>query len=108
MNPKIWIFLQTNYNFSGQQTECAKWFEKIIGECNWRGNEADLRACCRNQGVPYECSGYCTLKEVGNMWMWKCEEWEPQIRKCNEGNDGYLCCQEQGVPKECSAYCKTS
>ena len=71
---RIWCNLPSTYTY-GKIEKCYK------GD-----DEAGLRACCRNQGVPYECSGYCTLKEVGKIWMWKCEEWEPQIRKCNEGN----------------------
>merc|ERR1712212_886404 len=97
---------------TGQQTGCVmceQWFEKIE-KCNVGNaeNEAGLITCCRNQGIPYECSGYCTLKEIENMLMWKCGNWFQQMRKCSGVNDGYVCCEEQGVPKECSAYCETS
>jgi len=98
---------------TGQQTGCVicdkKWLGKIEN-CykENKDNDAGLRACCRNQDVPYECSGYCTPKEAGNMWKWKCEEWKQEIIECSEGNDGYVCCEEQGVPKECSFLCETS
>jgi len=100
---------------TGQQTGCVmcdkKWFEKIekcYMDVGNKANEAGLKACCKNQGVPYECSGYCTLKEVGKMINWTCGDWKQQIGKCREGNDGYVCCEEQGVPKECSFLCETS
>ena len=102
-------WLQTDYYFSGQQTGCL-WighicelhFEKIVKciEGN-EENESGLRACCRNQSLPHECSGYCTLKQVKNVFDWRCGEWIQQVTDCSERNDGYVCCEEQGVPKDC-------
>ena len=106
-------WLQTHYYFSGQKSGsviCDKQWLGKIEKC-YKGNkdnEVGLRACCRNQGVPYECSGYCTPKEAAYMWAWKCEEWSQESEECRKGNDGYVCCEEQGVPKECSFLCETS
>ena len=98
-------WLQTDHYFSGQQTGCSvceQWFEKIV-KCQFESedNEAVLKACCRDQGVPYECSGYCTEKEVEDMFAWRCGKWRQQINECGVSNDGHVCCEEQGVPEKC-------
>ena len=87
---------------------CEQWFEKIE-ECT-KGNEkneAGLEVCCRGRGIPYECSRYCTFKEVASMRIWKCGNWHQEIRNCLEYNNGYVCCKKQGVPRKCLAYCET-
>jgi len=61
-------------------------------------------ACCKNEGVPYECGGDC--------WGWDgvgpCEEWEQEVEECLDVNEAKMCCKEKGVPEECSAYCDTA
>ena len=59
-------------------------------------------ACCKNQGVPFKCTGYCSTNQLG------CVKWSDQIYECREGNKGKVCCEKQGVPDECSAYCETA
>ena len=113
-------WLQTNYYFSGEVTgNCRNNFEttellKQIGECR-EGSPAELMACCKNQGVPFNCIiPYCMSSvQNGTSVQTECAKWSYQIQQCMEGmkagrNEGKMCCEEQGVPDECSAYCETA
>ena len=79
---------------------CGKWMDETA-ECR-EGTEADLGACCKNKGVPYESSGDC----IANGGV--CQKWTKQVSECRKGNKAKECCEKQGVPKECSEYCKTA
>ena len=78
------------------------WGEKMK-KC--RSEEDSLQmACCKNEGVPYNCGGYCWAhSEEG-----PCEEWIQKIEECMDGNEGKMCCKEKGVPEDCSYYCDSA
>ena len=70
---------------------CADFRDKT-DKCK-QSNEADLGACCKNQGVPYVCSGDCLVE--GGV----CEEWQQKVFECLKSDDGKECCERQGVPE---------
>merc|ERR1711872_600358 len=42
--------------------KCDDFFEQI-NECR-KSSPAELMACCKNIGLPFECSGYCSTKKM--------------------------------------------
>merc|ERR1712198_812902 len=88
---------------------CEEWADET-GECSKRN---DAEACCREQGVPDLCFGYCLpgqlakqrqLKSVGGL----CGQWCDQIEECFEGTEDYslACCKNKGVPFDMPGNCR--
>merc|ERR1712133_304545 len=93
---------------------CKEWAEKI-GKCS-KGNEAE--ACCREQGIPDYCFGYClqeqpskqrqmdSVEELCNVPVFV--KYCDQIKECFQGSEEDLltCCKNKGVPYEASGNCR--
>ena len=105
------ITYKINHNFSGGfvSKECAQWVEQM-SECS--GHQM-AKACCKDQGVPENCSGNCLNgDEVGPRQLKSvdviCGLWCDQIEECHQGSkeDLLACCKNKGVPVEYSGYCR--
>merc|ERR1712198_285976 len=90
---------------------CKEWAEEI-GKCS-KGNEAE--ACCREQGIPDLCFGYCVRKQPAKQrqmpcWMQvsNCEDWMDEMAECREGHylDSVACCKKKCVPSICFGGCR--
>merc|ERR1712126_214809 len=48
---------------TGEITGKCEAFLEQINECQ-KSSPAELMACCKNIGLPFECSGYCSTKKM--------------------------------------------